>query len=603
MKSTIELFKALLVDISSITNTSTERDFIYIKSRIEHEGLSFVTITLPSFAKDFERSIELGRVDQSLFKPFSKKKTSKGVEIPKLFSGILSKVFDADGVVQPCIDSSLVDCIRQVCLVFNKLKKECTQERQSNAIIAYKQCERDLSEFRPKAWFLFHDFVKLSNLLFGRVFADIELLLESRSLVPKHGPGAVAERFSLNEKYSRQTWGRRLERSFPVLDYAVPNYGYSVDEVLVGDFEPNEEQPVRVVFVPKTQKSPRVIAIEPCHNQYAQQALLKELVFGIENNPLTRGIHFTSSDLNRSYALKSSKTREFATLDLSEASDRVHAGLAFHLFSGFPRLAAGVFDSRSKSALLPDNSIVKLKKFASMGSALCFPIESMVFFTLCVLSGFRYTGLSLSTKNLENITSQIHVFGDDLIVPTQWYDTLTNVLTSACFKVNLSKSFAKSSFRESCGVDAYNGDIVTPVYVRRELPRSKRDAQSVVSTVSSANQFYKKGFWNTCKYLRAFVEKTLRTSLPQVASNSESLGWHSFRESSQIQRWNPTLHRFEFRGLLVKPRFRKDEVVGAARLLKYFLRKSNNLDPLEMRDFNKSTVRESVCLKTRWIAL
>lgn len=600
MKSTIEFLKALCEDVQRLTNTSMAKDLITIRSRLEKEGESFLTITLPTFAKGIERCLELGYFDPSLFKAFGKTKRFGNVLIPKLFSGIVSKLFDVHGSLLSDANPDLVDGIRQVCLCFNKLKKECTNERQLAAIRSFRQCEADLRTFKPKDWDHLNLFGSVFNRVFGQVLRGLQSQLQSGELVPAHGPGAVAEGFSNNGKLSKQSWSRRLERSFSIYDYAVPNYGFRVEEVLDDAFGRDKELPVKVIFVPKTQKTPRVIAIEPTHNQYIQQAISRKLVELIESDPWCKGIHFTDNSYNREYARKSSLDRKYATLDLSEASDRVHAGLVWLALSRYPVLARGIFDCRSKYALLPDGQTVGLKKFASMGSALCFPIESMVFYTICIMSGLKTLGLAMKDKNVKLVTSHIHVFGDDLVVPTSWSTVLTQMLESARFKVNVSKSFVSGPFRESCGMDAMNGVQVTPVYIRRPLPMSKKDHQAIISTVASANLFYKKGYWATAAFMRNFIESFLG-SLPHVADDSPGVGWHSFEQFRTVQKWNRNLHRFEYRGFIAKSRERKDEVTGAARLLKYFIRRGKGADPIEVRDFNTSTVRESVSLKPRWI--
>lgn len=600
MKSTIELLNALCTDVQRLTCTSMAKDLITIKSRLEKEGESFLTITLPTFAKGIERCIELGYFDPSLFRAFGKTTAFGSVRIPKLFSGIVSKLFDVHGLLRKDANPDLVDGIRQICLCFNKLKKECTNERQLAAIRSFRQCEADLGTFRPKDWVHLNPFKRVFVRVFGNALWRLQCKLQSGELVPNHGPGAVAEGFRGNGKLTRQHWSKRLERSFSIYDYAVPNYGFDVGEVLPDAFESKTELPVKVTFVPKTQKTPRVIAIEPTHNQYTQQALSRELVKLIESDPWCKGIHFTDNSFNREYARKSSLDRKYATLDLSEASDRVHAGLVFLMLSDYDALARAFFDCRSKYALLPDDEVVGLKKFASMGSALCFPVESMVFYTLCILSGFKTLGLAMSDKNLKTITSQIHVFGDDLIVPTSWSKVLIEMLESAKFKVNTSKSFVSGPFRESCGMDAMHGVQITPVYIRRSLPTNKKDHKAIVSTVASANLFYKKGYWVSAAYMRSLVERLIGV-LPHVPDDSPSVGWHSFRQFTTVQRWNHQLHRFEHKGFIAKSRERKDVVEGAARLLKYFLRSFDNKEPVEVRDFNKSTVRESVSLKPRWI--
>jgi len=49
-----------------------ELDLKNLRSRVEHEGLSFLTITLPALGKDFERSLASGRIEPTYFRSFGK---------------------------------------------------------------------------------------------------------------------------------------------------------------------------------------------------------------------------------------------------------------------------------------------------------------------------------------------------------------------------------------------------------------------------------------------------------------------------------------------------------------------------------------------------
>lgn len=89
MKSHVVLLRQLLAEASSRCCTSTNHDLEKIMARIKDEGLSFLTITLPQFAKDFEKSLDQGVVDSTVFVGYSKTGC-----LPKLFSGFTSQVFD-----------------------------------------------------------------------------------------------------------------------------------------------------------------------------------------------------------------------------------------------------------------------------------------------------------------------------------------------------------------------------------------------------------------------------------------------------------------------------------------------------------------------------
>lgn len=627
MKSTeYVLITNILADAGIMCNTSMDRDLKTIRSRLKAEGLSFLTITLPTFAKGFERSLEQGFIDPSLFPAFSKEKKGSGGRIPRFLSGIVSMVFQpSDGILRSDASIEAIDAVRQICLTFHKLKKECTDARKRKAIQAYLQCEVDLCQVRVAKWYYRDDFRNIARICFGSVFHDVQENLYNGNLVPRHGPGATVEKLNGNAKFRHRRWTRRLNRAMPA-----DNYLFSNSEAwLTGheslEFQSKEQEPpVRVVFVPKTLKTPRVIAVEPVSMQYAQQAFMSAIVDGIESDPLLgKSIYFTDSSVNRSLARSASMDRSMATLDLSEASDRVHAALVVDLFGCKPDLMRAIFACRSSTARLPDGKLVRLQKFASMGSALCFPVESMVFFTLCVLAGLRVRGRPVTEKEIRAVAARITVFGDDLIVPVAWREMCTNILESVGLRVNQSKSFSNGYFRESCGMDAYKGHKVTPVYIRQSMPTTRRDTEELLANVASADLFYRKGYWQTARCMRAIIED-LFGFLPHVADDSSVVGWKSFQQYYSVERWNKSLSKFEIYGLTVKSKTKKDVLEGYDRLLRFHLDKARqnriwritrefvgNSTKFSKRkahfeiinrdtDLERSTLRGSAYTKRRW---
>jgi hypothetical protein len=245
-----------------------------------------------------------------------------------------------------------------------------------------------------------------------------------------------------------------------------------------------------------------------------------------------------------------------------------------------------------------------------MGSALCFPVEAMVFFTMCVLGVLEARKLTVTRKNVRLTLPHISVFGDDLVVPSDTVSHVIRIIESAGLKVNLRKTFVLGNFRESCGVDAYKGYNVTPIYIRTMFPRSMKDAKKFVSALASANLLYKKGYWHTARQMRSLLE-AISGPLPHVGDNSPLLGHTSLMGSTTIERWNKTLHRFETRGYQAKVAKTDDKLESYDRLLKFFLTRVNNpldevssvqqdLNPSEQDGFNRSTVRSSLYLKRRW---
>jgi hypothetical protein len=60
VKSLLNLWCVLANELASACHTSASLDFKTVKRRVEHEGMSFLTITLPTFAKDLEKASRKG---------------------------------------------------------------------------------------------------------------------------------------------------------------------------------------------------------------------------------------------------------------------------------------------------------------------------------------------------------------------------------------------------------------------------------------------------------------------------------------------------------------------------------------------------------------
>jgi len=583
------------------------RDLMTIKSRVEHEGLSFMTIALPQFGKEFERSLALGYVDSTFFRSFK-----KNGAIPAFLQGMLSHVFDrVTGRIlnEVDVDISCVEGIRQIAGAFKKLEIDCTQDRVQSTLANFVQTERDLFEASASDEDL--DLFGHVSCVLWNDLSNIDI----REVIPKHGPGATAESISGNQKYIWQYWYDRLEPYFPLLDSAYTLGAYQSKEFKnVAIVSENEELPVKVTPVPKTQKGPRIIAIEPCCMQYAQQAVRQELYALIERMPLTRGhVNFTDQSINRTLALESSKSGLMATLDLSDASDRVIGHIALSMFDCNPDLRDAINACRSTHAKLPDGQVIgPLNKFASMGSALCFPVESMYFYTICIAALLKEQNLAVTYRNVMNVSRCVYIYGDDIIIPSIWATSVVSYLQKYYCKVNMPKSFWTGKFRESCGMDAYDGVDVTPTYIRQLHPNSRRQADSLISWVKTANLFEKRGYNLTGAYMMNVCERYLG-KLPRVSETSSALGRIS-DYSLSTGRWNNELQRSEVRAWVAHPVYSTDELEGYGALMKCLLsslgRKTSwmnfirdELPAVDSDHLERSARHGAVTLKRRWVGV
>jgi hypothetical protein len=342
--------------------------------------------------------------------------------------------------------------------------------------------------------------------------------------------------------------------------------------------------------------------------QYAQQALRTFFYDRLEGSRLTRGhIGFTDQTVNQKLALKASSDRGMSTIDLSEASDRVPLSLAIHMLSWNPVLLEAVLACRSDRARLPNGEIIHpLLKFASMGSALCFPIEAMYFFTICVKALLVKYDLPVSLGSLYKVSKMIYIYGDDIIVPTDAADVVLDYLQKYNCKPNVNKTFKTGFFRESCGTDAFAGHQVTPVYIRKLPPENKRQASQLISYVATANLFREVGFVETSELLFKRVEKFLGR-LPNVSSTSAGLGRIPFGESGLTrQRYNHSLQRLEVRCWVPSPVFYTDELEGYGALQKCLSILDRRRSPFVETDkfhLKRSARYGTATLKRRWVSL
>lgn len=567
--------------------TSLNRDLKTIRKRFTHEGVQFLALTLPAFGTEFLRCLENGRIGPTNFAGWRRWR-----RLPAFLRGFVELVFDAGtGGLRDDPDISAIEGIYQITCAFKKLPIPCSSERNSMALSGFAEVECAFSDtMLPRDIDLYDQVV---SLLWGNVLGGS---YDPLGFIPKHGPGFTAEGITGNRKYSQRVWYERLEPFFPSDAYLMScvSHAQDADEGLdsVHYVPEAEELPVKVALVPKTLKGPRIIAMEPVCMQYAQQALAGHIRDSLESHDVTRGhLNFRDQSVNQRLAMEASVTGDQATLDLSDASDRVPLSLALRMFQCNPDLRDAIDACRSRVARLPGGELIHLQKFASMGSALCFPIEAMYFFSVLLVARFRKHQLPVSVAALKYLSRDLYVYGDDIIVPADEVEVICETLADYNCKVSPTKSYWMGKFRESCGMDAYDGKCVTPTYIRSLRPTGKEFVSAVISRVATRNQLYLKGYWRTANYLKHQIEKLLRRKLPVTMEESAGIGWVSFLNRSRLDsrqgakpsknnltRWNSHLQRPEVWTFVVKSVTREDRLSGYSAMLKCLLRLE---DPLQ----------------------
>ena len=596
MKSLTLLWSQLAKEFANRCCTSATMDINTVQGRVKHEGISFLTISLPSFGKDFQKSLDQGIVDRNSFQGFTWR-----AGLPRFLGGFLDRVFDrGSGVLVHEPDVEAIIAIRQLTLLFSKISLPCTYTRERDAMLGYVNCEREVARYHSRWNKQDHcEFQRMSDLLFSSVFSQMDRMIYEEELVPKHGPGATADKLMGNQKFRQSVWTERLQEVFSFENFLLPNARYAHEDAATF-LEPGAEIPVRVISVPKTQKTPRIIAIEPTCMQYMQQALLEPLILLLESHPVLKHfLGFSDQGPNQAMAqIGSRRDGSLATLDLSDASDRVSNQLVRTMCSNFPSLLRGLEATRSRRASVPGHGVIRLAKYASMGSALCFPVEAMVFLTSIFLGieqglSTRFTSIS----DVDQYRGRVRVYGDDIITPVDTVESVIQSLEHFGARVGRDKSFSIGRFRESCGKEYFDGNDVSVVKFRRMFPTSLSDGPGVISMVSFRNQLYRAGCWDTVRYLDSKIWKILKY-FPVVEEESPVLGRFSFLGYKQ-ERECDRLHRPLVRGYVVDSTIPKNSLSDSGALLKFFLKRGGQ-PSVDRNHLERSGRPQAVNIKLRW---
>jgi len=338
--------------------------------------------------------------------------------------------------------------------------------------------------------------------------------------------------------------------------------------------------------------------MEPLEFQWVQQGLNRALVRRLESHPLTcLRVNFSDQSINRELALSSSQNHFYGTIDLKDASDRVTVQLVERIFP--KNLLPYLMAVRSGSTLLPDGSRMPLVKYAPMGSATCFSVEATCFWALSVCA----VSQALKIPHREAATF-VYVYGDDLIIPSLAYERVVEVLEMCGLKVNASKCFYRGDFRESCGMDAYQGIPVTPTRIRRPWSARPSDGETLSAYASYANDFAKKGYYALADFLFGSLSAvhgviphgTALSGYPNRNQDSVSAAIRQNLADGKRIRFNKKVQRWEVWAKVLIPGRAPSQLDSWPRLLRD-LTMGPGKDPSEV------TLPRNVKLKWRWVAI
>ncbi|DAD51922.1 RNA-directed RNA polymerase, partial [ssRNA phage Gephyllon.1_16] len=505
MKSPIALLRSLLNDLRRLNPDvkGLDRDIITIEQRFENEGYGFLTIALPAL----DAALLLGLSSGKFTCPSGFKTVRRGT-IPRLFSGMFCKVFDPlTGILVEVPDIGTLKDLRTVLMLFKKTRLSAEDEDilHEKAVSEFYRCDDTASRvIIPDR----HDH------LIGRVCKLLLNTLNSKDVENaryKHGPGAVKEGYRANEKFTALynairsddvdlyycgLWGvgenqRHRERDIP----GGPVRGsrrkqssrsaHLLEKVSATDGFPGlretfddraSRSSAKLISVPKNSSSRRTITVEPLLKQFVQQGLNILLRDSISECRILRNcLALSDQSLNQNLALEGSQYDNWATIDLKSASDLLSVKLVKSVFRHNAQFLEHMMECRSPYVECGNKPKLTLGKFAGMGNALTFPVQSICFAVVCIAAILDSKGIAPTYWNVRRASRCIRVYGDDIIIRTEYVHQCVDWLHTVGLKVNTKKSFLVGNFKESCGVDAFRGVDITPLYIKHRPDQTEAD--------------------------------------------------------------------------------------------------------------------------------
>lgn len=281
-------------------------------------------------------------------------------------------------------------------------------------------------------------------------------------------------------------WGSWLTNPYPAVGALTP-----LAKVVKGN---------SYLTVPKSALIDRSICVEPGANVYLQLGLGHLLRRALKRGA---GIDLASQERNRWLALEGSELSNWATIDLSSASDTIARRLVQYLFSYSSKTTTWfvVMDRlRSLWTKYPGGEWRLNHKFSSMGNGFTFELETLVFWSIVSSVADQEGGECAA------------VYGDDIIISPSIYPAVVEVLEWCGFSVNTRKSYHESYFRESCGMNAWNG-YELPSYRLEEL-------ENLADIYSFHNGLVRLGLIKTARWIQRRIPGFLRFFGPSGAGDA-----------------------------------------------------------------------------------
>lgn len=504
----------------------------YLLRRLSKEGLPFLTKTLPELAKSVLRSIELGYFDRpTTFAWQSRTLRFFRFALDRLFDPKTGRLLD-----QP--DALALWQIRQMCEYVYKLSTSSTQEEEERHAQDYKAFQENLKATErslDESWL--ETLRKNAETYYPELFKAHEQ--DILKWGPRFGPGAFlgSERTTADLRvpwwvYKRlpgNLIGTHL-REFQSQSGLFKDHHLQKRRNMLPVDSPDTCQ---LVFVPKDSRGPRKIAKYPLFKIQASMAFFAWASETLERITRNR-VNFKDQTINQRLAREGSLTGNYATGDMKDASERITHRVLRHVFRYAPGILALYRKTRSSQVILPNGEKVDLATSTTMGHGMTFPVLAFLGHLSACTKISKVHGIPF-----KSVMKQVYFYGDDYIVPTEWFGAASEGLELTGFLVNREKSYCRrgNSFRESCGGDYFLGNDVAPVRLKltnAELPHTseikfgcsinrRKRPSGINQLVKHCEELRRNGLISTASYFENLLEQA-GLPMPWVGDTSKVLG-------------------------------------------------------------------------------
>lgn len=417
--------------------------------------------------------------------------------------------------------SQLVALIKKYPFPAPELAEQARSKAWKIFLLAEKRCKRYNLKFRrleTKSWDSHNDICNRMSNYISYIIGfkpDMEAIYGQCSFGPGASIGVHGNATNFGRKLLSETWTctpsalpfalSALARDQHIWELVLPKRaGFTCLDV--DEFRKVFKDKVRlvhnnkIVFVPKTTLVDRTIAVEPLLNGYLQK--------GVDNFMRQRlkraGIDLSDQGKNQFLAYQGSlpdQADPFVTIDLSSASDSISSEMVRRLlpYDWFIFLN----QLRAKSYTLDDKEFFPYEKFVSMGNGFCFPLETLIFASVC----------SLYSK-----PKDFSVYGDDIIVRQSVAQQVLQTLWWLGFRHNSGKTFLEGPFRESCGADWFEGREVRPLTL--DHPLDTLEELIKFYNLSLQKDFWSDRFYQVREFLIGLVPEDIRFVRPYKGNES-----------------------------------------------------------------------------------